>query len=139
MTEKLTIRDLGAVGDHLPDCRLVGEIDGEVIAFAVLSPVSPRHVYRGIAEVSIYLKSGVSGVGHGTRLLNALIEASEVAGMWTLQAMIFPENETSLALHRRCGFRMLGIRRRLGKMSHGPLAGTWRDVALLERRSDKVA
>ena len=80
-----------------------------------------------------------SSVGWYKRLLNALIEVSEAAGMWTLQAMIFSENETSLALHQRCGFRTLGIRRRLGKMSHGPLTGTWRDGALLERRSDKVA
>jgi len=80
----------------------------------------------------------VRGRGVGSRLLGALIEASETAGLWTLQAGIFPENAASIALHRKCGFRHVGTRERLGHMTHGPLAGEWRDVMLLERRSPLV-
>ncbi|MCY3669528.1 MAG: GNAT family N-acetyltransferase, partial [Alphaproteobacteria bacterium] len=92
----------------------------------------------GVGEVSIYLADGVRGRGVGDRLLGALIESSEAAGLWTLQAGIFPENQASIALHRKFGFRQVGVRERLGRMTHGPLAGEWRDVMLLERRSPAV-
>ena len=123
---------------HLSHSRLVALIGGEVAAWAALAPVSARHVYRGVAEVSIYVASWAMGRGLGGRLLQATIEASEEAGIWTLQAGIFPENAASLALHKRAGFRMLGLRRRVGRMEHGPLAGQWRDVLIFERRSIRV-
>ncbi len=123
---------------HLACCRLVAEEAGAVVGWAALSPVSSRRVYAGVGEVSIYLADDVRGRGVGDRLLGALIEASEAAGLWTLQAGIFPENAASIALHRKFGFRQVGIRERLGRMTHGPLAGEWRDVMLLERRSPVV-
>ncbi len=124
---------------HLECCRLVAEQGGRAVGWAALSPVSARRVYAGVGEVSIYLAAGVRGQGVGDRLLGALIEASEKAGLWTLQAGIFPENVASIALHRKFGFRVVGVRERLGRMTHGPLAGQWRDVLLLERRSPAVA
>ena len=123
---------------HLSSCRLVAEVDGLVVAWAALSPVSDRCVYGGVAEVSVYVADAGRGHGVGTRSLRALIEASEAAGYWTLQAQMFPENEASVALHEKCGFRRVGCRSRLGKMSYGPMAGVWRDVVLLERRSEEA-
>jgi phosphinothricin acetyltransferase len=116
-----------------PDCRLVAVHENEVVGWAALSPVSNRTVYAGVGEVSLYVAAGHRGRGIGARLLTALIEASEAAGIWTLQAGIFPENVASLELHRKCGFRQVGRREKLGQM-----AGVWRDVVLMERRSKIV-
>lgn len=118
---------------HLQTCRLVARSEGNVVGWAALSPVSRRHVYRGVAEVSIYIAASARGMGAGKTLLRALIVESENAEIWTLQAGIFPENVASLALHRACGFRELGRRERIGQMN-----GVWRDVVLLERRSKIV-
>lgn len=118
---------------HLPHSRLVVESGGLVVGWAALGPTSPRSVYSGVAEVSVYVDAGAHGRGFGTRLLEGLIEASEANAVWTLQAGIFPENEASLRLHTRCGFRVVGVRERLGRMQ-----GRWRDVVLLERRSTIV-
>lgn len=118
---------------HLDACRLVAEADGRVVGWAALSPVSDRCVYGGVAEVSVYVGADARGRGVGTGLLEALVESSEEEGIWTLQAGIFPENEGSVDLHRRCGFRVVGRREKLGK-----LGGQWRDVLLMERRSDAV-
>ncbi|MCI0584383.1 MAG: N-acetyltransferase family protein, partial [Chloroflexi bacterium] len=104
-----------------------------VLGWAALSPVSDRCAYGGVAEVSVYVDGETRGRGIGRRLLDALVQASEGAGIWTLQAGVFPENEGSLAVHRKCGFRVVGRRERLGR-----LAGEWRDVILLERRSPRV-
>ncbi len=119
--------------DHLRACRLVAKADGRVVGWAALSPVSGRCVYAGVAEVSIYVSASARGRGIGRTLLGALIEASERAGLWTLQAGVFPENAASLALHRACGFRELGRREHVGQMN-----GVWRDVVLMERRSQVV-
>jgi phosphinothricin acetyltransferase len=118
---------------HLPDHRLVARLDGKVVGWAALAPVSHRAVYAGVAEVSVYVASQEHGKGIGRTLLEALVESSEHAGIWTLQAGIFPENEASIALHEACGFRAVGRRERLGKRD-----GAWRDVVLLERRSPYV-
>ena len=115
---------------HLPAPRLVAAEDGTVVGWAVLSAVSDRCVYAGVAEVSIYVAATARGRGVGAALLDALVRATDAAGIWTLQAGIFPENLASLSLHARCGFRVVGRRERLGRM-----AGRWRDVLLLERRS----
>ena len=120
---------------HLAACRLVLIHDGQVAGFAALSAVSVRAVYRGVAEVSVYVAVSAQGMGVGKMLLEALVTASEAAGLWTLQAGIFPENLASLKLHISCGFREVGRREHLGRMRHGPLAGQWRDVVLFERRS----
>ena len=119
--------------EHLPRPRLVAREGSDVLGWAALSPVSGRCVYGGVAEISVYVAAAARGRGVGKALLERLIPASEEAGIWTLQAGIFPENEPSLALHRRCGFREVGRRERLGK-----LGTTWRDVVLLERRSRTV-
>jgi phosphinothricin acetyltransferase len=118
---------------HRADCRLVARRDGQVIGWAALSPVSGRCVYGGVAEVSVYVDPAWKGRGIGKTLLQALVTASEEAGLWTLQASIFPENVASVRLHHACGFRTVGTRERLGQQH-----GRWRDVVLLERRSTVV-
>jgi L-amino acid N-acyltransferase YncA len=118
---------------HLPEPRLVARLDGAIAGWAALSAVSGRCVYGGVAEVSVYVAAGSAGRGVGRRLLSELVRLSEEAGIWTLQAGIFPENTASLALHERCGFRVVGRRERLGCQN-----GVWRDVVLVERRSTTV-
>jgi phosphinothricin acetyltransferase len=120
---------------HLARPRLVAvePAASQVVGWAALTPVSERCVYAGVAEVSVYVDPAAAGHEVGTALLGRLVEAAEAAGLWTLQAGVLPENAASLALHRRAGFRVVGVRERIGQ-----LAGTWRDVVLLERRSDVV-
>jgi L-amino acid N-acyltransferase YncA len=118
---------------HLEGQRLVAIADDRVVGWAVLSGVSERCCYAGVAECSVYVAPDAQGLGVGRALLEALIARAEDAGIWTVQAGIFPENTASLALHERCGFRVVGLRERLGQ-----LHGVWRDVVLLERRSGRV-
>ena len=119
--------------EHLSACRLVAVLEGDVAGWAALSPVSDRCVYGGVAELSVYVDPACQGKGVGSMLLESLVRASEDEGFWTLQAGIFPENEGSVRLHERCGFRVIGHRERLGK-----LGDKWQDVLLLERRSTRV-
>jgi L-amino acid N-acyltransferase YncA len=117
-----------------PEVRFVAlSPDGSVLGWVALSSVSSRRVYAGVAEVSVYVSPDAARRGVGRALLDAAIEASEAADIWTLQAGIFPENAASLALHAKAGFRTVGIRERMGR--HGD---RWRDVVLLERRSLNV-
>jgi len=119
---------------HLEAGRLVArDPAGAVVGWTALGPVSARAVYRGVAEVSVYVAAHARGHGVGRALLRALIEASEAAGMWTLQTSVFPANRASLALLRSVGFREVGVRERIGQ--HGD---EWRDTVLLERRSQRV-
>lgn len=113
--------------------RLVAIDDDKILGWACLSDVTSRCVYRGVAETSVYIDASARGRGLGLILLNALVEASEKAGYWTLQARIFPENVASVAIHLRAGFKPMGLHERLGKLN-----GIWRDVQLLERRSSMV-
>jgi L-amino acid N-acyltransferase YncA len=123
---------------HINELSLVA-LDGNiVVGWASLASASDRCVYAGVAEVSVYVAPEAQGRGVGRQLLETLIERSEAKNIWTLQAGIFPENLASVALHQALGFEKLGLRRRLGKMHHGPLAGRWRDVLSLERRSSRV-
>jgi phosphinothricin acetyltransferase len=115
---------------HLPEHRLLARDDGRVVGWAALASVSSRCVYTGVAEVSVYVAADARGRGVGTALLAALVESSDAGGLWTLEAGILPENEASVRMHERCGFRVVGRRERLGRMR-----GEWRDVLLLERRS----
>lgn len=119
--------------DHLRACRFVARDNDAVYGWAALRPVSARYAYRGVAEVSVYVTESARGGGLGRALLAALISSSEHNGIWTLQAGILAENISSLELHRRCGFREVGRRERIGK-----LGDAWRDVVLLERRSQTV-
>ena len=118
---------------HLPEHRLVAEREGRVVGWIALVPASPRECYAGVAELSVYIAEEARGQGVGSQLLAALIETSERGGIWTLQTGVFPENEPSLGLLRRFGFRALGTQERIGR-----LHGIWRDVVLLERRSEVV-
>jgi len=118
---------------HPSKHRLVAERDGRVAGWIALVPVSPRECYAGVAEVSAYVAKEHRGNGVGAELLAALVESSERSGIWTLQTGVFPENKPSLALLRRFGFRALGTQERIGRMH-----GVWRDVVLLERRSEVV-
>ena len=118
---------------HLPAPRLVALSGEAVIGWAALSRVSSRAAYAGVAEVSVYVDEQLRGQGVGSLLLKALVSGSENAGIWTLQASIFPENAASILLHKSCGFREVGRRQRIGK-----LHGIWRDTVILERRSEVV-
>ena len=120
---------------HLPAHRLVIREGDSILAWAALSPVSSRCVYSGVAELSLYVAAGQRGKGIGSILLEAIIDSTEKAGIWTLQGGIFPENTPSLRLVKKHGFKEIGRRERVGKMTYGNLAGTWRDVILVERRS----
>lgn len=112
-------------------CRLVLEDEEEnIVGWAALQPISNRDCYKGVAEVSIYLTDKVQGKGLGSMLLQRLILSSEEHEFWMLQAGIFPENQPSIIIHEKFGFRKVGIREKIGQMN-----GIWRDVVLLERRS----
>jgi len=119
---------------HLRGHRLVADLLGEVIGWAALSPASTRRCYAGVVENSIYIAQGARGLGIGRALLEALIAGAEAAGIWTIQTSIFPENRASLALHERCGFRVVGTRERVAKRD-----GIWRDTVFLERRSEVIS
>jgi L-amino acid N-acyltransferase YncA len=114
---------------HLPEHRLVAELDGEVAGWIAVVPYSSRAAYRGVGEESVYVAEQARGRGVGRALLSALIASARDGGLWTLQAGIFRENEASLALHRSLGFREVGVRERIGRLN-----GVWRDVVLLELR-----
>lgn len=118
---------------HHEFARLVTRDGDKVLGWAALSPVSKRSVYRGVAELTVYVTESVRGKGIGRALLEALIKESEKNGVWTLQASIFPENTASVKLHLACGFREVGRRERIAILN-----GVWRDTLLFERRSKLV-
>ena len=120
----------------LPGQRHVALWDGVVAGWVAASAVSDRCTYAGVVENSVYVHPAAAGQGMGLRLLEALVESTERAGIWTIQSGVFPENQASLRLHERAGFRVVGVRERVGKMTYGPMAGRWRDVVFIERRSD---
>jgi phosphinothricin acetyltransferase len=118
--------DRGRHRDH----RFVAVEGGDVLGWAALSPTSSRPCYAGVAEHSVYVASAARGRGVGSVLMEALLESADAGGIWTVQTSIFPENEASLALHKRVGFRVVGRRERIAQLD-----GAWRDTLLLERRS----
>lgn len=122
----------------LEQCRLAALLDNRLAGWAVFSPVSLRHVYRGVVELSIYISASARGMGVGSALMDAMIHASEEKGIWTIQSLVFPENAASMHLHLKHGFKLMCVHEKMGYMTFGPYADLWRDVALLERRS-KVA
>lgn len=119
---------------RLPACRLVAEDAPGPVGFAALSPASKRPVYAGVGEVMVYVAERARGQGVGGMLMAALVRASEEAGLWTLQASIFPENEASIRAHERVGFRVMGYRERIARFHDG----RWRNTVLMERRSETV-
>ena len=114
-------------------CRLVAEVDHKIAGWAALSLVSKREVYRGVAEVTVYVAPQHQNKRIGLHLLKALIQASEQAGFWTLTAHIFPQNKASIHVHQKLGFKLLGIHEKIAQRN-----GKWQDNALLERRSTKI-
>lgn len=117
---------------HLEDCRFIA-VDGDtIVGWTALTAVSNRCVYRGVAEVSVYVRDSYKGKQIGTQLLNHLIGKSEEYGIWTLQSGIMEDNPASIHLHEKCGFRMVGYRERIGKDRYG----VWRNTVLMERRSN---
>lgn len=118
---------------HLVEARLAAWDGAIMLGWAALAPVSKRQVYRGVAEVSVYVSAISRGQGVGRALLEAIIAESELLGMWTLQGGTFPGNAASLKLQESCGFRIVGRRERVGFMN-----GVWRDTILTERRSRVV-
>jgi phosphinothricin acetyltransferase len=119
---------------HLAAHRFVAERDERVVGWVALLPVSSRECYSGVAEVSVYVSEDARSQGIGRELLAAAIESAERGGVWTLQTSVFPENEASLRLLRRFGFREVGRRERIGR-----LHGIWRDTVLVERRSEVIS
>jgi L-amino acid N-acyltransferase YncA len=114
---------------RLPDLKLIA-VDGDrVVGWAALSPTSTRECYAGVAEHSVYVRTDARGRRVGRALMEALIASADESGVWTIQTSIFPENEASLALHEKLGFRVVGRRERIAR-----LEGEWRDTLLLERR-----
>ncbi len=118
---------------RLPGHRFVAIAAGQVAGWVAASATSGRCAYAGVVEHSVYVHPSARGQGTGRLLLEALIASTEAAGIWTIQSGIFPENTASLAMHRAAGFRVVGIRERIGQHH-----GRWRDVVLIERRSPVV-
>jgi phosphinothricin acetyltransferase len=118
--------------------RLVAVSNDQVVGWVAASPTSPRSEYAGVVEHSVYIDPPARGSGVGGLLLRALVASTEEAGIWSIRSAVFPENVASLALHRSAGFRIVGTRERVARMGHGPMAGQWRDVVLIERRSSVV-
>ena len=119
---------------HINSCRLVARLGSKILGWAALSPTSSRCVYAGVAEVSVYIGEEYRGQGIGKVLLTNLVKLSEEDGFWTLQSGIIKENTASIALHKKCDFREIGVKEKVGKMSDGK----WYDVVLMERRSEVV-
>lgn len=120
--------------NHIPHCRIALLDASDLIkGWAALSPVSGRCVYAGVAEISVYVAHDSRQRGFGTVLLKELILQSEQQGFWTLQAGIFSDNMGSIALHQKCGFRIIGYREKIGKLN-----GIWKNNVILERRSTIV-
>ena len=118
---------------HIKSCRLKALLQKSIVGWAALSPTSKRIVYKGVAEVSIYVTSKYQNSGIGSLLLSKLISQSEKEGFWTLQAGIFSNNKPSIALHKSLGFREIGYREKIGQLN-----GIWHDNTILERRSKKI-
>ena len=115
---------------HLPERRFVAAEGDRVVGWVAVTGYSDRCCYRGVADLSVYVDPAAQGRGVGRALLEHLVADTDQSDIWTLQAGVFPENAASLALHGRCGFRVVGTRERIGRLD-----GVWRDVVLLERRS----
>jgi L-amino acid N-acyltransferase YncA len=119
-------------------CSIVIRNEQNILGWAAVSPTSSRACYAGVVEHSVYVAEGARGQGIGSLLLQELIRVTEAQGIWTVQSSIFPENEASIALHIRNGFRIVGQRERIARMEYGPFAGQWRNTVLIERRSAVV-
>ncbi|GEP38441.1 hypothetical protein NPS01_21040 [Nocardioides psychrotolerans] len=135
-TRNATFETVVPTSDHmrsgwLPDLAWVAEIEGQVVGWTAVTPISARSCYSGVGETSVYVAESARGQGVGKTLLHTQVNGADGAGMWTLQTSIFPENRASLALHHSAGYRTLAVRSRIAQLD-----GQWRDTVLLERRND---
>lgn len=121
--------------DSIPGSAIVAEDSAtdSIMGWATLWPISNRAAYAGVGEVSLYVSTHARGHGAGKALLSTLVSTSEKLGIWTLQASIFEENTRSVALHEKCGFRVVGLREKIGTLN-----GDWKNIVLMERRSQVV-
>ncbi len=124
-----------AAGKRLDLSLVTTDESGRVQGWVAASPVSVRHAYRGVVEHSIYIHPEAAGRGIARALLEAFIALADSSGIWTIQSSIFTENIASIRLHERAGFRVIGRRESIARMTYGPHVGQWRDTILLERRS----
>jgi L-amino acid N-acyltransferase YncA/DNA-binding transcriptional ArsR family regulator len=129
-TEVPAVTDLA--GRWLPGHRWVAELDGRVVGWTAVSPVSSRACYAGVGETSVYVAERARGRGVGKSLLFRQVTEADAGGLWTLQTSVFPENRASIALHRAAGYQTLAVRSRIARLD-----GSWRDTVLLERRRDR--
>ncbi len=120
------------IADHVEGLIFVCELDGKICGWVALSPTSKREVYAGVGEISIYVDSGYKGKGVATKLINHLMEKAEQKGFWVVESIIIAENAASIQLHKKCGFRTIGIKEKRGK----DRLGIWRDTILMERRNN---
>jgi len=119
--------------DHLDFCRLAAVENEKIIGWIALSLMNDKDYYSGVAEVSIYIHEDFRNKGVGKVLLQKAIEDSEKNGLWTLQAKIIEDNISSIKLHKKCGFKLVGIREKLGRDKNGTFINVW----LFEKRSEK--
>jgi L-amino acid N-acyltransferase YncA len=124
---------VGFDADRRPDLRYVATIDGTAVGWIACRAVSPRAAYRGVVEHSVFVAPTSRRHGAGGALLETLLGNCTAAGVWTVQSSVFPENTTSLALHQRAGFRLVGVRERIGRHR-----GVWRDTVLIEWRNPAI-
>lgn len=118
---------------YLEHSRFIAVTNNRIAGWVALSPVSAREVYKGVAEVSIYVDPAFHGKGVGSALMAKVIESSETNGIWTLFSVVFPDNIATMKLHKKFGYRIIGTREKIARHN-----GTWRDTVLLERRSRLV-
>lgn len=119
---------------HCQECRFVLEEQGKIIGYTMIAPTSKREAYKGVVELSIFIDEAYHNRGYGTMLLKRLIEETEKRGYWTLYSAIFSVNKASIALHKKCGFKVIGIREKIAKDRFGK----WADTTIMERRSNKI-
>jgi len=115
---------------HHSRLRFVADMEKQVEGWIALSPVSRREVYRGVGEISVYISDSARNQGLGTALMEKMIQESEKEGYWTLQSSIFERNQSSIALHSKVGFKVVGIREKIAQRD-----GEWQDTVIMERRS----
>lgn len=117
-------------GAHLPFCRYVAEKDGVIIGWTALTLGLGREPYRGVAELSIYVRESCRRHGVGYALIERVKAEAENFGVWTLESRICRQNTGSIRLHEKCGFRTVGIRERIAMDKFGQ----WQDTVEMEIR-----
>ena len=107
---------------------VVAEDEGRVAGFGSLTPYRSRPAYSTTVEDSVYVDADWRGRGVGTQILSELVRLAEAHGFHAVMARIVGGHEASIALHRSCGFAMVGVEREVGRKF-----GRWLDVVLMQR------